>query len=407
MSAASRVAPAPQANLATYIERSLEFLWLLTAALVPLIFVPTDWMLSEAVNAYVEVPKTTGLRALVGLMTILWILEWVVKGGLGRGYNMARFPSRLRDWLVEQPSRWVVVAATFYLLVAMITTALSQARWISLWGEVSGQFGYSLYTTVSYFLLFAIISTHLKTSAQLWRLLGVIVATGALVALYGIVQHFNLDPLDLGESGYVRVASTMANSVFAGAFLVGSSLMTIGVGLMVLDKMGWTPVRAVLWVALVAAQLMAVYWTGARGSWVIGVPLGLFAFLVLAPFALGPRAFAENSLVRVLGLISILIVALVIFVYFVLDTILWGVPAGYLVFLVLSLFALGPLGFGSTRESLLVVASVLVTVFVLSLVLAVYLILETFLWQALLGSFVFLLLLGVNFQLVPSERRFW
>ena len=92
MAAASRVALTPQANLATYLERSQEFLWLLTAALVPLIFVPTDWMLSEAVNAYVEVPKTTALRALVGLMTILWVVEWAVKGGLTRGYSMAHYP---------------------------------------------------------------------------------------------------------------------------------------------------------------------------------------------------------------------------------------------------------------------------------------------------------------------------
>ena len=142
----------------------------------------------------------------------------------------------------------------------------------------------------------------------------------------------------------------------------------------------------------------------ARGSWVLGVPAGLVAFLVLAPFAVGPRAFAENSLVRVLGLLSILIVALVVVVYFVSDVILWGVPAGYLVFLVLSLFGLGPIALGSNRESLLIVASVLLTVLVLSLVLAVYLILDIFLWQALLGSFVFLLLLGLNFQLLTFAK---
>ena len=84
MAVASREVSTTHATLTTYVERSTEVLWLLTAALVPLIFVPTDFMRSEAVNAYVEVPKTAGLRTLVGMMTILCIVEWALKGGLTR-----------------------------------------------------------------------------------------------------------------------------------------------------------------------------------------------------------------------------------------------------------------------------------------------------------------------------------
>ena len=281
MAVASREASTTSAKLTTYVERGMEVLWLLTAAFVPLIFVPTDYMLSEAINAYVEVPKTTALRTLVGMMTILWIVEWVLKGGLTRKYSPGHYLIGLKNWLVEQPSRWVVVAATFYVVVAIIATLLSTSFWISMWGEVSGQFGYSAYTTVSYFFLFAIIATHLKTRPQLWRLLGIIVVTGALVALYGIIQHYDLDPLDLGEGGSRRISAGMANPVFAGSFLVITTLMTIGVGLTALDRWGWTPLRIILWVALIAAQFMAVYWTGSRGSWLLGVPAGLVAFLAL------------------------------------------------------------------------------------------------------------------------------
>ena len=252
---------------------------------MPLIFVPTDFMLSEAVNAYVEVPKTTALRTLAGIMLILWIAEWVLKGGLTRRYTLARYSTRLRDWLVEQPTRWVVVAAVAYVVVAIITTFLSQNFYISVWGEVSGQFGYSAYTTVSYFIVFAVIATHVKTRDQLWRLLGVIVLTGAVMVAYGVLQRFDADPLDLGETGASRITVTMANPVFTGATFVVTSLLTLGIGLTMLEQRGWSPLRIVLWLALISAQLIAVFWTGSRGSWLIGMPPGLLAFVALPVLA--------------------------------------------------------------------------------------------------------------------------
>lgn len=332
MAAISAPIPTREATLTRQVERGIEFLWLLTAALIPLIFVTPDFMLSEAVNAYVEVPKTTALRTLAGLMAILWILEWVLKGGLdgrmgrwvlllateimliyftgidglfwlsvhvfvltfllgalfafGLGtFNLLPYVKKLRGWVVERPSRVLVVAATAYMVANILATLFSQNFWISVWGEVSGQFGYSAYTTASYFILFSVVVTHLKSSSQLWRLLGVIVATGTLLAMYGVVQHCDLDPLNLGEAGAARISATMANPVFAGATYVITSLMIIGIGLTLLERLGWHFLRVAAWVALIATQLLVVFWTEARGSWIIGVPSGMVMFLILAPLA--------------------------------------------------------------------------------------------------------------------------
>ena len=303
MAVVRKLEPGISATLIPYVERTIEGLWLFMAALVPLIFVPTDFMLSEAVNAYVEVPKTTALRTLAGIMTILWIFEWVLKDGLTRRYTLAGYSTRIKNWVAEQPASWIVVAATFYVVVAIVSTFLSTSFWISMWGEVSGQFGYSAYTTVSYFMLFVIIATHLKTPAQLWRLLIVLVGTGALIALYGTIQHYGGDPLDLGEGGSARISSTMANPVFAGAALVTTTLLTIGVGLAVLEKLGWIPLRVVLWVALIGIQMLAVYWTGSRGSFLLGVPAGLLALLFLSPLASGLVSFAKAAAMVLIGLL--------------------------------------------------------------------------------------------------------
>ena len=310
MAVASREASSLFPTLTVHVQRGIELLWLLTAATVPLIFVPKEFMLSEAVNAYVEVPKTTALRTLIGIMTILWIVEWVLKGGLNVKYSISRWPTKLKDWLTDQPSRWVVVAATAYIIAFLISTAFSGNFWVSVWGEVSAQFGYSAYTTVSYFLLFVIIATHLKTRPQLWRLLGVIVVTGTLVAFYGIIQHYNLDPLHLGETGSIRVTAMMANAVFTGATLVITSLMTLGVGLAVLNTLGWSPLRIILWGALIAAQLIAVYWTGSRSSWLLGMPLGLLAILILPVLAQAISTFLRSRalLVDLLWLLWFIVV---------------------------------------------------------------------------------------------------
>jgi len=281
----SRSGSSPGPALIRYVEYGMETLWLATIALVPIIFVPPDYILSEAVNSYVEVPKTVALRVLVAFMVMLWIIEWALKGGLQRQYQVSRLPGRAVAWVRVAPGGWVVLAAVLYMAVAMVSTAFSVNLDRSLWGEVSGQFGYSFYTLLAYFFLFIIVATHLKNYRQLWNILIVLVASSTLIAFFGIMQHYGFDPWDLGEGGQARVSATMANPVFTGAFLVTSTLLVFGVGLATLSSwaksqkqiMSWF----LLWVPLIAMQLLAVYWTGSRGSWLLGVPYGLLVFLHL------------------------------------------------------------------------------------------------------------------------------
>ncbi len=304
-----------------YVEIGIEILWLISVALVPLIFVPPGYLLSEATNSYVEIPKTVALRTLVGLMTALWIVEWLLKGGLHQQYSIKQLPSKVMNWLEAEPSRWIVVAAVFYITVAILATMLSVSFGRSLWGEVSGQFGYSAYTTLSYFLLFLIVVTHLKTYQQLWHLLIVLVASSTLIALFGIMQHYGFDRWDLGEGGQTRVSATMANPVFAGAFFVGSALLVFGLGLAVLNSWAKSHKQVLLWgalwVPLLAVQMLAVYWTGSRGSWLLGAPYGLLIFLHLpilgeSIFSWKERRRVPLDMVAIMGALVVLDVMLLI-----------------------------------------------------------------------------------------------
>ncbi len=115
----SRTAVTPSNSptvLLAWINRIQEGLWLLTLFLVPLAFLSPNYILSEAVIAYVEVPKIAVLRTLVGIMTILWLLEWGIQGRVPlvgpAGSNSFQANPRswlpgLRRWLRERPERWV------------------------------------------------------------------------------------------------------------------------------------------------------------------------------------------------------------------------------------------------------------------------------------------------------------
>ena len=196
------------AGLVLGINRGLELFWLIAVFLVPLAFLDRDSISSEAVIAYVEVPKIALLRILAGLMAILWLLEWAIESRLDFGHLLrdarrvpraAEWPGKVGAWLRDRPIRWLFLAVWFFLGSTLLSTVFSGSFNVSMWGEIPGQDGYSLYTVASYVLLFGVIATHLKTRPQLWRLLGAVAAMGVLVAGYSISQHYSHDFLGLTE----------------------------------------------------------------------------------------------------------------------------------------------------------------------------------------------------------------
>ena len=110
------------------------------------------------------------------------------------------------------------------------------------------------------------------------------------------------------------MSATMANPVFTGAFLVSSTLLVFGTGLATLSS--WAKSRRealpwlALWVPLIAMQLLAVYWTGSRGSWLLGVPYGLLVFLHLPLVSEAVSAWKERLPIPrdILGMAALLLV---------------------------------------------------------------------------------------------------
>ena len=320
------------ARLGLWIERGLEALWLLAVVLVPLAFLDRDFARSEAVIGYVEVPKIALLRTLAGLMAMLWLLEWGLRGNhpavapfrLGGVLGQTRsWLSRLRPWLSGHPTHWLILAVWFFLWTTVLSTILSGSINVSLWGEVPGQDGYPFYTIVSYVVLFGVISTHLKTRAQLWRLMAAITAMGVLVAGYGIFQHYGNDFLGLTETtggGAQRATSFMGNAIFSAATILMTIPVTLALALIFLPQAipspaairerfkRWTWITLALagWAAVLAVQVLGLAFTFSRGPWV-GALFAVVVFLGAVTMFVGWRAMGRS--VVILGIAAVFALA--------------------------------------------------------------------------------------------------
>lgn len=323
---ATNLAAVPGAQLLPLIGRALESLWLLSVFLVPLTFLGQEYVVSEAQIAYAEVPKVALLRALAGVILLLWAFEWALKSNTLENFSLKNFRasitsklrpqnlvSLIRNWLGVHPTRWLLFAAGLFFGSTFLSTVLSGSFTTSMWGEIPGQDGYSTYTVASYGILFGVIATHLKTRSQVGRLLGAVVLMGFLVGLYGSLQHYGHDFFNITEStggGTSRVTIFMGNTIFAGAVLS----MTVPITLMVAainlndDSLGnWKPLSKLgqlgrdtmftyLWALTLAVQLMGLMFTFSRGPWG-GTVLALSAFLVLLVISFGWRTLIRSALV--------------------------------------------------------------------------------------------------------------
>ncbi|HEM62319.1 MAG TPA: hypothetical protein ENO24_08510, partial [Chloroflexi bacterium] len=205
-----------QTRLSLICEKVIEAGWLAAAIVVPLFF-----------NVYssrvFEPDKLSLLRSIALVMAVAWVAK-VLEQGLGGGGGS---PGGEGQGPARSFLRTPLVFPTLIMVgVYLLTTVTSVVPRISFWGSYQRLQG--TYTFLSYVVIFMLMLSTLRSRQQLERLLTVIIVTSLPIALYGIIQHFQLDPLPWGGDVTARVASNMGNAIFVAAYLIMIVPITLG-----------------------------------------------------------------------------------------------------------------------------------------------------------------------------------
>jgi tetratricopeptide (TPR) repeat protein len=251
-----------QSRLSIWCERLIEGGWLLAVVLIPSYF-------NLLSSRHFEPDKATTLRAIVLVMAAAAVIRFV--DGLG-----ARSSAPPPDATDARTGFWRRFAAfpmalpvALYVLVFLLATALSVVPYTSFWGSYQRLQG--TYTNLSYVLLGTLVVLTARQRAQIERLVTLTVL-GSLPAVgYGLVQHFQIDPLPWQGDVVSRVASTMGNSIFVAAYMIMVLPLALYLGVAALSEaraapaaeqprvvVGWTASYTLLVVAALALVYGAV-----------------------------------------------------------------------------------------------------------------------------------------------------
>ena len=190
-------------------DRVIEAGWLAAVIVVPLFF-------NIFSNRVFEPDKLSLLRSIALVMSTAWLIRTVEDRRVSQATGVTQTSDTSFWQRVHQVP--LVLPTLLLVLVYLISTVLSVTWKVSLFGSYQRMQG--TYTTISYVVIFFLTLQGLRTKRQLNRLLTVMILSSFPVALYGLIQHFGMDPLPWGGDVQRRVASNMGNAIFVAAYLI-------------------------------------------------------------------------------------------------------------------------------------------------------------------------------------------
>jgi tetratricopeptide (TPR) repeat protein/O-antigen ligase len=261
-------------KLSRYAEGVMEAAWLAAIVTAPLFF-------NKYSSRIFEPDKATLLRSLALIMLLAWsikIFDQVMASRKRLSENITI------KGLLKVP---LVLPVASLMLAFFIATIFSVTPRISFWGSYQRLQG--MYTTFAYLVLFATLIGNLKEKAQIERLITTAVLTSLPISLYGVLQHFGIDPIPWGGDVTRRVASHMGNPIFVAAFLIMVFPLTVGRIVESFGKILWETeglgahtARSTIYIFIASLQLIAIFFTQSRGPWLGLFSGGFFLFVLLS-----------------------------------------------------------------------------------------------------------------------------
>ena len=122
-----------------------------------------------------------------------------------------------RKLILQRTILWIPFI--LFLISQLISTYLSIDHHTSLWGYYS-RFNGGLFSTISYLLLYWAFVSNMNRE-KTWQTIRYMLYATALVALYGIAEHFGIDAEHWVQDVQNRVFSTLGQPNWLAAWLVG------------------------------------------------------------------------------------------------------------------------------------------------------------------------------------------
>jgi len=283
-------------KLSLFCEKLIEAGWLAAVVLVPVYF-----------NIYsartFEPDKITLMRSIALVMVLAWLIK-VAEVGLGRAASVGDRSGQTNDLsarLAREESAptsairqlWrrltgipLFLPTALVVCAYLISTACSISPLVALWGSYQRLQG--TYSALSYIVIFALVASHLRSQAQLDRLMTTVIITSLPVGLYGIIQHYGRDPLPWAGDVQTRVASSLGNAIFVASYLIMAipptlaRLLNAMTAILREERASWgNTLLGAIYLVILVVDVIAVVFSGSRGPW-LGLLIGLFFFAFLA-----------------------------------------------------------------------------------------------------------------------------
>ncbi|MEZ4859676.1 MAG: tetratricopeptide repeat protein [Caldilineaceae bacterium] len=286
-------------KLDSWCEAVIEAGWLAALIVAPMFF-----------NVFSSRVFEPDKISLVRSIALIMLLAWVVKVANG-GYLWLPADANSADpadaSLMAQLHRiWrnpFCIPVLLLILAYLLSTVFSIARFVSWFGSYQRLQG--TYSFLSYVIIAILTAAHLRRAEQLRRLQHLIVITSLPIAIYGVVQHYGIDPLPWGGDVTTRVAANAGNAIFLAAYLIMAFFFTLervynsfALLLGAHPREGQesqemaTALAGGAYLFILMVQLLAIFWTQSRGPW-LGLFLGSYLFILLVVIALRPRYYRQ------------------------------------------------------------------------------------------------------------------
>lgn len=249
--------------------------WLAALVVVPIFFNTNTVRIFEEE----KVALLRSIGVLIATSIIVWIAEVGRSAWRPAGHSLWRLP---------------LVLPAFALTAAYgLSTAVSIAPGASFWGAYVRCQG--TYTWLSYIVVFLAVVLLVRQRQQVDRVATILLLGSVPPAVYGVLQHFGLDPLPWASDATARVYGTAGNPIFLAGYLimvVPVTLARVIEQLTAARRWSWPPAggRARLsgllllgaYLSLLFVQLVSIVYSQSRGPF-LGLAVGLtFFFVVLA-----------------------------------------------------------------------------------------------------------------------------